>query len=60
MGRCSHLSTGPCWLGESHLPAKKNFDGFLLLCCILNLKAFCFVCLTACVDLPDLIPSGPR
>jgi hypothetical protein len=39
---------------------KKNPWIFCFCFAILNLKAFCSVCLTACVGLPDLTPSGPK
>jgi hypothetical protein len=39
---------------------KKISMDFCFCVAISNLNAFCFVCLTACVDLPDLTPSGPK
>jgi hypothetical protein len=48
-----------------HLPAKKNYyDEFLLKWCNFKFEGILFRsdsrCLTACVGLPDLPPSGPK
>ena len=50
----------------AHLPAKKItfYDGFFLMWCYLNMLTILkfpeHVCLTACVGLPCLPPSGPK